>query len=35
MNFYMFRADLLLIIRKYVSVYRVTGMCHAFVLAGC
>jgi len=28
-NLYMFRADLLLIIRSYYSVYKATGMWHA------
>jgi len=28
-NIYMLRAGLLLIVRRYLSVYTVTGMCHA------
>ena len=35
MNLYKFRADLLLIIRRYFSVYTATGMYIAFMLAGC
>jgi len=34
-NLYVFRAGLLLIIRKYSSVYTATGICHAFMLTGC
>jgi len=36
-NLYMFRAGLLLIIRRYYSVYLYTaiGICHAFMLSGC
>jgi len=33
-NLYMFQAGLLLIIRRYFSVYTETGICHAFMLAG-
>jgi len=31
----MFRADLLFIIRSYISLYTTVGMCHAFMLTGC
>jgi len=34
-NHYMFRPGLLLIIRRYYSVYRAVCLCHAFMLAGC
>jgi len=35
MNFYMFLAVLLLIIRRYYSVFTVICVCLAFMLSGC
>jgi hypothetical protein len=34
-NFYMFRAGLLLIIRRYYSVHTTICICHSFMLTGC
>jgi hypothetical protein len=34
-NLYMFGAGLLLIIRRYYSVYIAVGICNAFMLTGC
>jgi len=34
-NLHVFRAGLLLIIRRYFSVYTALGMCHVLMLAGC
>jgi len=34
-NLYLFRAGLLLIIRRYFSVCAGIDMCHAFMLPGC
>jgi hypothetical protein len=33
-NLYMFRANLLLVTRRYLSVYTAVGICHTFVLIG-
>jgi hypothetical protein len=34
-NLYMFGGGLVLIIRRYFSVYTAYGMCHVLMLAGC
>ena len=34
-NLYKFRAGLLLINRRYYSVYTAVGICHVFMLTGC
>jgi len=33
-DLYMFQVDLLLIIRRYYSVYTANGICHALMLTG-